>query len=103
MNSKLKNILIVLGLVTVGFAGYYMYVLRGETTLSLGDSTGGYESVLNRTQIFIEHSRELSAVTLEMSLFEDSRFYGLQSNSRPLQELESGRSNPFAPVGQTIE
>lgn len=103
MNNKLKNILIVLGLITIGFAGYYMYVLRGETTLSLEDTSNDYQSVLSRTQVFIEHSRELNAITLELSLFEDSRFYSLQSYSRPLEELESGRSNPFAPVGTTVE
>lgn len=101
MSNTLKNLLLLLGIVTIGYAAYYLYVVRNDTTLDTGATDMEYQSMITRTQSFIQIRQELDQMPLDLSLFEDPQFRTLQSYSKPLTEVEAGRSNPFAEVGNT--
>lgn len=96
MSNTLKNLLLLLGVVTVCYAGYYLYNLRTSTTLDTGMGSAEYESMLARTQVFIQRSQELSALQLDFSVLESPTFNNLESYERPLEDINAGRSNPFA-------
>ena len=100
MSGIAKNLMIVLGLITVAFAGYYMYTQRTATVLTTGTSNQVVEDMLANTQVFIERRQALDRVTLDMSIFEDERFRSLRSFSEPLDDIPVGRANPFAEAGQ---
>lgn len=101
-NAVLKNLLIILGLLTVAFAGYYMYRLQGDTVLNTNSTNAEYQDVLLNTQAFIRHRQELNAVRIDsnVDLFTDERFRTLQSFSGPLDQVEAGRTNPFEAVSE---
>ena len=100
MTSTLKNGLIILGLLTIGYAAYYFYTARESTTLDSGISDSEFQNMLLRTQAFIQLRQELNQMQIDVSFFEDTRFRSLQSFEEPLIEVEPGRANPFAEVGR---
>ena len=99
MSKTLKNLLLVLGLITVGYAGYYLYSSRSVTAQDTSLNDVEYQAMLIRTQEFIQHRQELSTMQFNTSVFENPVFTNLQSNTKPLDDVEAGRSNPFAQTG----
>lgn len=97
MSNTLKNLLIILGVITISYAGYYLYTSRSFTTSS-GPDDAEYQAMLTRTQAFITRSQELNQMRLDFSVFEESAFSNLQSYSLPEEDITAGRSNPFAEV-----
>lgn len=95
MQSLTKNIAIVLGVVTVAFAGYYFYTQQGTEDTS-ATANASVQQMLSSTEVFIARSQELDQVSLDMSFFEDERFGSLQSFTKPLKDEPVGRANPFA-------
>lgn len=98
MGKTATNISIVLGLITVAFAGYYMYTQRSAATLSFESNTQSVQNMLNNTRVFIERRQALDRVSLDLSFFEDPRFQSLRSYSTPIEERPIGRDDPFAEV-----
>ncbi len=68
MGNAVKNLSIVLGLIVIAFAGYYMYTQKDATRLDLGTSSViDKETMLRDTQAFAAYSNTLnSQVTLNM-------------------------------------
>ena len=97
MGTSSKKLFIVLGVVTVAYAGYYFFTQRATLEPQIDDSA--LQQILNRTQAFIEYRQTLDQVTFDFSLFEDDRFRTLRSYSEPVQPKVEGRPDPFAPVG----
>jgi hypothetical protein len=96
MTPTIKNLLLVLGLLTAGFAGYMVYVDRAADLGSSSTSEMELQQMLANTAVFIEYSQELQAIDLDTSLFEDKRFRSLTLYTAPVAEEPSGRSNPFS-------
>jgi len=98
MGKTAKNISIVLGLITIAFAGYYLYTIKGDSTLNLGSGQELDQNTLNNTQVFIQHRQTLSEVKLNIELFEDDRFtsFSLLDFSVPIEARPIGRPDPFA-------
>ena len=101
MGKVITNIVIVLGFAAVAFAGYYFYAQKDTVMLDAGESTRMTQQMLVDTQKFIERRRQLEAIKLEMSLFEDRRFTTLRSYRTDVEEGPVGRSNPFADRGES--
>ena len=99
MGKTATNLSIILGLITVAFAGYYMYMQRASTTLDTGSSEQSLQIMLNNTKIFIEHRQKLDTVKFDTGLFEDPRFTSLRSFTAPIKDQPIGRPDPFAEVG----
>tara|TARA_B100000508_G_scaffold138723_1_gene135366 strand:- start:10188 stop:10508 length:321 start_codon:yes stop_codon:yes gene_type:complete len=98
MSKTAKNLSIVLGLVTVAFAGYYLYAQQSVSVLQFSSNDQTMQNMLNNTRVFIEHRRQLDSVTMDLSLLEDERFLSLRSYTTPIQERPIGRPDPFAPA-----
>ena len=94
MNSGFKNITIALGIITIAFAGYYLYSQQADP-LMFGTSDAMMESMLMNTQVFIERREQLSAIKLDTSLFDDYRFQSLVSYREDIIPRPQGRVNPF--------
>lgn len=101
MTSTLKNLLLILAVITVGYGAYYVYSLRASTTA--GETTDAeYQTMLSRTEAFIARKQELDRMQLDFSVFEDPAFNALQSYTEPVDAGQVGRSNPFAATGSGI-
>jgi hypothetical protein len=97
MGKTATNLVTTLGLVTVVFAGYYLYKQQAAGALDLTSKNEQVmQEMLRNTQAFIGHGQTLSAVQLDISLFEDERFRSLKSYSTPILERPIGRPDPFA-------
>ena len=101
MTNTLKNLLIILAVITVGYGAYYVYSMRSST--AVGETTDAeYQAMLARTQAFIARKQELDRMQLDFSVFEDPAFNTLQSYTQPVDPVQAGRSNPFAATGSGI-
>ena len=96
MGKTATNISIVLGLITVAYAGYYMYVQRSAGTLNFESSQQTTDNMLKNTRVFIDYHKTMTKIKLDVSIFEDKRFTSLRSFSTPIQERPIGRPDPFA-------
>jgi hypothetical protein len=96
MGSLFKNITMALGIITVVFGGYYLYIQRANSSLEAMDAEQSLQSMLANTSVFISHSQELDQINLDLTLFEDQRFRSLRLYTQPVEEQATGRSNPFS-------
>jgi hypothetical protein len=97
MSPVLKNVFIVLGVLTIGYAGYYIY--SQQDTLNPGGVSSDetvYFNMLANTEVFIIRSQELNEMNLDLSVLEDSRFNALKAFTRPVEDQPVGKSNPFS-------
>ena len=95
MSKTAKNLIIILGLITVAFAGYFMFMQQSATTLSFETNDEVLRNIQANNQLFIERDRQLNAIELDLNFFADDRFISLKSFDRPIVEQPVGRDNPF--------
>jgi hypothetical protein len=98
MSNVTKNIVTILGVLTIAFAGYYFYMQKAAVDISATDDFA-LQQMLASTEIFIVRSQELDQMSFDLSVFEDPRFRTLRTFATPVEEQPVGRTNPFAPVG----
>ncbi len=104
MGKTATNLAVVLGLITVAFAGYYMYTQQASNgALSFDNNQQTMQNMLNNTRVFIQHRQALDNVKMDIEFFEDERFQSLRSFSTPILEQPIGRPDPFAPVDTTSQ
>lgn len=96
MGKNTTNLVTALGLITVVFAGYYLYTTNSQPALDFTENDQIQQNMLNNTRVFIERRQILDKVTLNINLFEDQRFNSLRSYTTPILERPIGRPNPFA-------
>ncbi|MBP6924154.1 MAG: hypothetical protein KBC62_01475 [Candidatus Pacebacteria bacterium] len=100
MNSVTKNIVTILGVLTIAFAGYYFFSQQASMEPVTDDFT--LQQMLASTEVFIVRSQELDQMNFDLSVFEDARFKTLRSFTNPVQELPVGRTDPFSSVGGDV-
>lgn len=98
MGKTATNLSIVLGIVTVAYAGYYFYTQKIPVLSEFQVNQQTLDNMLNNTKVFITHRDTLSRVRLDYSFFEDERFLSLQNFRTPVPDQSIGRSNPFAEI-----
>jgi len=98
MGKTATNLSVILGLITMAFAGYYIYTQQTMFNPDFDTNEEMMQAMLSNTAIFIERSETLSQVHLGIDLFEDSRFLSLRSYTSPIQSRPIGRPDPFAEV-----
>ncbi len=97
MTPLTKNLLTVLGVLTVGYAGYFLYTQQAVGIVGVGDENEAvYMNTLANTEVFIIRSQELSGINLDISVLDDARFRSLRRFTRDLEDQPTGRQNPFA-------
>lgn len=96
MGKTATNLSLVLGIVTVAFAGFYLYTQNGSVVLSTNTNEQAMQNMLKSTQVYQQRSIELSLIDLNIGFFEDERLLSLESYTSPIDDRPSGRSNPFS-------
>ena len=99
MNQRIKQIIIVVIIITVSFVGYKMFFVSSEPAGStLASDQGGVGQVVDGPAI-LALLNALNKVTLDDSVFSDKIFVSLINFEKPLEEQVIGRQNPFLPIG----
>jgi hypothetical protein len=94
MGKSASNIVILLGLVLMVVAAYFVYQQQGSVLdSSVGQLPG---NVLQETKSFIGYTSVLKSIKLDFTLFEDERFTKLRNFSAPIEESPAGRLDPFS-------
>ena len=98
MSKTAKNLIVILGLITVAFGGYFMFMQQSATTLSFEANDETLRQMQTNSQLFIQRRQALAEIKLDTSFFSDDRFLSLQSYNTPIIEQPVGRDNPFRTV-----
>lgn len=95
MGKSATNLIVLLGLVVIAFAGYYLYT-RQSGSLQFRTDDLITQDMLRNTKQFIDYGETLERVNLDVSFFEDDRFRSLRSFTTSIQDRPIGRPDPFA-------
>lgn len=95
MNSSLKNIIVLLVILTFAFAGYYIFVQNNNSQVDSISDTTVTDEMLAKTSLFIERRAILDSITLDTSVFEDPLFISYRNFTLPIFEQPVGKTNPF--------
>lgn len=95
MGKSINNLIVLLGLVTIAFGGYYVYT-KSSTWLDFSSNEEVMRNMQMNTNVFIEHRKVLDTVQLDTEFFEDARLRSLRSYRSPIEERPVGRTDPFA-------
>lgn len=95
MNSTAKNLMIILGILTITFAGYYFLVQQSPVAFRTAESDRQLQAMLVRTEAFVGHRQMLDRIALDASFMQSNVFANLRSFSPEPQEYQFGRANPF--------
>ena len=107
MTPKLKKIIIVivgLGILFVLYAVFLKPDPKAETLVSGREGVAGSLASKDAQIIGSQISQALlniEQITLKRALFENPLFTSLKDRSEPIVDEPIGRSNPFAPLGDT--
>jgi uncharacterized protein YneF (UPF0154 family) len=96
MGKIATNLVVILGLITVVFAGYYIYTKQFSGAFNFDSNDQAVQDMLKNTQAFIGYGNTLREVKLELDFFASEEFRSLRTYSTPIQERDMGRSDPFA-------
>jgi hypothetical protein len=99
MTSLTKNLLILLGLLTIVFAGYYVYTQLSTFVAEDQSNEVLIANMRQNTDVFIQRSQELSQIAIDTSFFETTNFRNLKSYTSAVRDRDRGRPDPFAEVG----
>ena len=118
MSSKIKNIIILVGVVLVLiFVYFYFFGKSGNQEPALvttGGTTTGTNTNTNTTPVsanptppvggdFLSILLNLNNIKLDTSIFSDKAFISLHDSTiELLPDNNQGRPNPFAPIGSDI-
>ena len=91
----LKKNKLAVGVLIIGVMGFYLYSISG----------GGSSAVLTETQTVVGADRlatleSVPGIRLDSRVFENPSFKSLSDFGVKIPPQESGRRNPFAPVGR---
>lgn len=94
MNGSLKNVAIVLVVLSLAFLGYYFFVQTDNSALSL-DGSAVSEDLFVDVQKYEERRNQLNKIKLDTTIFTDQLFTSLKGYPRNIPDQEIGRDNPF--------
>jgi hypothetical protein len=106
MTPKLQKIIFTIIALVILFVIYAVFIKPDPTTDSLvtGRTTGAVvssqEARLLGSQI-AQALLKIEQITLDRTIFDNAIFVSLQDRSQPIVEEPVGRTNPFAPIGDT--
>ncbi|MDQ5911879.1 MAG: hypothetical protein QG568_91 [Patescibacteria group bacterium] len=110
---NIKTILIIVGIVILAFVGYSFMIsgkkdvpASGVSKQAVGTSATATQTPVNANldgpgKEFVTQLLAIQNIKLNLALFADPVFQGLQDWSREILPQEAGRPNPFAPLEDT--
>lgn len=98
MTNTARKLLIVLGIVLV--VGSLVLLRSGNSGDEdvLGGEFGGGTVAIEETERVLSGIQGVQALTLDTSIFSDRSFESLRDFSVEVQDVATGRTNPFEPV-----
>lgn len=93
MDSTIKNITIIMLILSFAFLGYYLYAQKDAINLS-GEAGVG-QDLFAKVQKYIERRNILDQVSLDTTILKDQRFISAVSYSSEVVEQKVKRENPF--------
>lgn len=97
MSPLIKNLLFALGLATIVWLGYTIFIKDSELGLTASNSLVTSQAILD-AQEFLAKLQQLRVIELDDKLFSDPRFRSLVDHRQVIVDEPVGRSNPFSPV-----
>lgn len=94
--SKTTGVLIILGLLVLGAAGYLLF----GTDAPGSGVTAGAPPATEAEQTFLALTSRIDPVALDTSVLSDPRFLMLEDLRTAILPETSGRLDPFAPLGR---
>ncbi len=97
MSSLLKNLIIAL-VITILLGIVYYFTIGSSSDSEFDEYAVSDSEVALRTQKILADTQRINEYALDISIFDDQRFRGLQDFGITIPDVQTGRSNPFAPV-----
>ncbi len=95
MFSLLKQIFVIVALLSTAGLGYYLYT-QNSGALEDTTNTGGSAGIAVEAASFLSRLNELKAIQIDKEVFSDPRFSYLTDIDSTVQpEPVGGRTNPF--------
>jgi hypothetical protein len=108
MTPKLKKIITTLVVIGIVYFGYTNFVQRDSSNSgSLISGANGLSNQRNLAETqalgnqITQALIQIESLSLDRSIFENSIFKSLNDRSEPINSEPIGRTNPFAPLGQS--
>lgn len=76
--------------------------LSSSNSSSSAVSTNTLNSKINSDTAFLAKLISLTKIKIDTKLFSDPIFQSLHDNNVPLEEVNTGRANPFAPIDENL-
>jgi hypothetical protein len=95
MSQLFQKMFITVGAIGLLVLGYLLFVQPSQFSLDEGSVNPLADSVLAKTQVFIERRAQLDQVSIDSTLFSDPRFTGLRSYTAALSTQSVGKSSLF--------
>ncbi len=98
MSSLFKKLLIALIITFVLGITYYFTIGNSSNTSSTNEYAVSGSEVSLRSQKILSDIMTIDHYKLDVSIFDDPRFRSLTDIGVTIQDVPTGRNNPFAPV-----
>lgn len=92
----LKNIAILIGLITTIAIGYYLFVIEDQSLRSGNASVS--TSAEQQSREFLNRLQDLQGTDIRTDVLQDPRFTNRADYRRSVPVLPTGRENPFLPI-----
>lgn len=94
MSSWIQNLIILVGIIALGAAAYYIFVQQGIELNTSGSDVNSIE-VQAQTQSLLQQLNDLRSVDISTDLYSSERFQTLTNYTRTPRSQPVGRDNPF--------
>lgn len=98
MSKTAKNLIVILGIITVVFAAYYFLTQEAAFVLRSEEANVELRELLQAADTFTARQQVLGTITLDDSVFTSDVFANVRDFSTPPDEFGVGRRDPFLPV-----
>tara|TARA_B100001989_G_C24518903_1_gene454717 strand:- start:725 stop:1033 length:309 start_codon:yes stop_codon:yes gene_type:complete len=102
MGETAKNLITVLGLITIVIGAYYLFVQYQSAQSNSMNNEVQIQDDLNKANAFIQKRQALDGIELDFAVLSNDNFNNLRSFTTPIEEVEKGRDNPFSDVGNNF-
>ena len=96
--KKYQNLFVIVGLIVAAFVVYSIFFTGTNDDALVTQEIDASQTAVE--QELISLLLELRSITLNTSIFSDSKFQSLEDFSQDIVAEPVGRSNPFAPLGE---
>lgn len=96
MSFLIKKLLTALVIAFAVIALYYFTMGNGAVTDTASEVSG--EQLAQKSAAVLADTKKIKTLKLDTSIFEDPVFTSLKDTRVQIEDVDTGRSNPFAPI-----